>query len=257
MNSIFEIPTPFGWEFYVPAYALFSCIGLFLMMLLLYFRVRRMDMSFVDFLLMIIFMVVGVIIGSKFLFILTKIPDIIKDFSFKNTIIIVITSGFVFYGGLFGAILGLMAYSKFKKLQFGELADVVAPGMPLFHSWGRIGCFFAGCCYGKKADWGFALEVEPGILRIPIQLIESFLVFLIFALLLLIERKCQKHYNLLFWYLFLYSIVRIVTEVYRDDTIRGVWFGVSTSQWISLFMLLYLTIFRVCKREQIIHGILR
>ena len=52
-------------------------------------------------------------------------------------------------------------------------------GFAAFHMFGRIGCFFAGCCYGKEANWGFALENEPEILRIPIQLIESGCIFII------------------------------------------------------------------------------
>lgn len=221
------------------------------MMVFLYFREDCLNIQFKDFILEIAFMAAGVAIGSKFLFILTKIPDMIDNFSVKYVIVTIITSGFVFYGGLFGAIIGMLFFSKCKKIHFKELADTVAPGFPLFHMWGRIGCFFAGCCYGKKADWGFALESEPDVLRIPIQLIESFFLFLIFLSLLIIERRFQKHYNLLYLYLLLYSIIRIGTECFRGDAIRGTWMGISTSQWISLLLILYLLILRVQKREHI------
>lgn len=83
-----------------PAYALFAFVGLLFMMLLLYFRVERISMEFRTYLLMILCLAVGVGIGSKALFVVTKLPEIVNDFSFGNTLYIVITSGFVFYGGL-------------------------------------------------------------------------------------------------------------------------------------------------------------
>ena len=62
--------------------------------------------------------------------------------------------------------------------------NVITPGFAIFHVFGRMGCFFGGCCYGKIATWGIALYDEPGVLRIPIQLIESGCILLIFIVLL-------------------------------------------------------------------------
>lgn len=239
MNSIFEISTPFGWSFYVPAYALFSNIGLFLMMMFLYFRINRLSILFGDFLLEMIFMSIGVGIGSKTLFILTKIPDMVKYPSLKYVIETIITSGFVFYGGLFGAMLGTILFAKYKSIDIYMLMNIIIPGFPLFHMWGRIGCFFAGCCYGKPSSWGFSLEAEPNVLRIPIQLIESFFLFIIFIVLLFLEKRKTK-VSLTDVYLFMYAMTRFFLEFFRGDSIRGMWFSLSTSQWISIAIIIIL-----------------
>jgi len=226
--------------FHFPAYALFAFVGLLFFMLLLYFRIQQLQMDFHFFLLMIVFMAVGVGIGSKSLFVITKIPEIINDFSLARTLHIVITSGFVFYGGLFGAILGLYLFSRYNRLPFCMLSQIVTPGFPLFHFWGRIGCFFAGCCYGKEASWGIPLEKEPDITRIPIQLFEALCILMIFLLLLWVERFSKGKVPLLNVYLLTYALCRFILEFSRGDAVRGIWLGLSTSQWISLLILLVL-----------------
>ena len=218
----------------MPSYALFACIGLLCMMLLVYFRIQRIEIEFKKYLLLILCVAVGVGIGSKLLFIITKIPDIATDFTWQKTLQIIITSGFVFYGGLFGAIMGLYIFAKVSGLSFGMLANITVPSFPLFHMWGRIGCFFAGCCYGKEASWGIALESDPGVPRIPIQLIESGCNLGILLILLYLEKTKRDNGRLLYIYLCLYSICRLILEIFRGDVIRGIWAGVSTSQWISI-----------------------
>lgn len=225
------------FEISIPAYSLFAIIGLFTMMMIDYFRYDDKVLSFVEYMILIGFMIIGVGCGSKLLFIVTRIPEIINDFTWKKTIHIIITSGFVFYGGLMGAISGAYIFAiKYKKSPY-YILNLVAPGFAAFHVWGRIGCFFGGCCYGKAASWGVALYNEPGILRIPIQLIESACIFCIFLILLAIEKKGNRQASLIEVYLFLYAVCRFVLEFFRGDEIRGIWGGISTSQWISILLL--------------------
>ena len=126
--------------------------------------------------------------------------------------------------------------------------NVITPGFAIFHVFGRMGCFFGGCCYGKIATWGIALYDEPGVLRIPIQLIESGCILLIFIVLLYIDKKI-KNISLLSVYLAMYAICRFVLEFFRGDAIRGIWWGISTSQIISLLILLALLIRFIFKRK--------
>ena len=91
-------------EIQISSYALFASIGLFCMMMVIYIRNKRL--SFKEYLSFIGFMVLGAVIGSKILFVMTQIPDIIAHFSVKYMLHKVITSGFVFYGGMFGAVAG-------------------------------------------------------------------------------------------------------------------------------------------------------
>lgn len=247
MHPFFEINMG-KIELIIGAYALFACIGLFFFMILIYTRIDRLDISFEKFLLLILFLVIGVGIGSKLFFVLTKTGDIIKNFSIVYLFRTIVTSGFVFYGGLFGAIIGMWIYSKVFKISFSILANIITPGFSLFHAFGRIGCFFAGCCYGKIASWGFALENQPGVLRIPVQLIESFILILLTIFLLIINKKFQDRIMLLPIYLILYAICRFILEIYRGDTIRGFFIGVSTSQWISIFVIIGVCALYIKKR---------
>lgn len=229
---------------YVSSYGLFASIGLFAMMLISYFRNKKL--SFVEFLLLEILMVIGAVLGSKLMFIISQIPDIIMHFSIKYMAEKIITSGFVFYGGLFGAILGCIFFSKIKDMQKMELLNFVAPGYAIFHAFGRIGCFFAGCCYGKKADWGFALWDEPGVLRVPIQLIESIFLFGLAIVLLVRERRNKN--DIFKLYMLSYAIFRFIIEFWRGDMVRGIWGTFSTSQWISVFIIVVSFIFEIRMR---------
>lgn len=232
-------------EFKIPSYSLFAIIGLFCMMVTIYFRSESRNILFINLLLLYAMLVIGAGFGSKLLFILTKIPEIVKALNWKYTIYIIITSGFVFYGGLLGAILSLYIFSKIKQIPFIELGNMVAPGFAIFHAWGRIGCFFAGCCYGKAASWGVPLFDEPDVLRIPIQLIESLGIIIILCILLLYDWRKKEEINLLIIYLQLYSIFRFILEFFRGDIIRGIWAGLSTSQWISIFIVSYIVFYRI------------
>lgn len=206
-------------------------------MLFVYFRIQRLQLDFRDFLLMLLCMAVGVGLGSKALFVVTKLPEILNDFSIARTLYIVVTSGFVFYGGLAGAILGLYCFSRYKRQSFRALSQIVVPGFPLFHFWGRLGCFFAGCCYGKEASWGIPMAKEPDVPRIPVQLFEAGCILAIFLLLLWLERASKGEAPMLTVYLLTYALCRFILEFFRGDAVRGIWLGLSTSQWISLFIL--------------------
>ena len=176
-------------SFSLPAYSVFACIGLLFMMLFLYAKTQQIGVSFLRFLLLVGAMAAGVGIGSKVLFALTQIPEFLKEPTLRNLGEIIWTSGFVFYGGLFGAILAVKLYAKVFRLNGQTFLDQIAPAFLLFHFWGRIGCFFAGCCYGKPADWGIAMQQTPDVPRIPIQLIETGCLLVIFTGLLLLQRR--------------------------------------------------------------------
>lgn len=128
-------------SFSLPAYSVFACIGLLFMMLFLYAKTQQIGVSFLRFLLLVGAMAAGVGIGSKVLFALTQIPEFLKEPTLRNLGEIIWTSGFVFYGGLFGAILAVKLYAKVFRLNGQTFLDQIAPAFLLFHFWGRIGCF--------------------------------------------------------------------------------------------------------------------
>ncbi|MBE6695532.1 MAG: prolipoprotein diacylglyceryl transferase [Ruminococcaceae bacterium] len=198
---------------------------------------------------------IGAIIGSKLLFILVSLKQII---TFKIPFINLIKGGFVFYGGLLGGILGLYIYLKQYKLSKSDFFDIYAVALPFGHAFGRIGCFFAGCCYGVEYNGPFSVTYTEsygmtpvGVPLLPIQILEAFCLVWIFALLLIIYLTCNKKGVTSVVYLYLYPAVRFILEFLRGDKERGILRFLSFSQIISLFLIISLTIFLIKKSNEI------
>lgn len=148
-------------------------------------------------------------------------------------------NGFVFYGGLIGGITAGSVYARVRGWDVLAHLDIFAVAIPLFHVFGRIGCFFGGCCYGVEAAWGVTYTINPiaqanGVPRVPIQLIEAACNLVIFLVLLTLFRRGALPRRLIGVYGLLYGVVRFVDEFWRGDAYRGFLGPLSTSQWISL-----------------------
>jgi len=159
-------------------------------------------------------------------------------------------AGGVFYGGFLAALFFAIWYVRVQKLSFWKLADVLAPAVALGQSVGRLGCFSAGCDYGKPttAPWGvvftstFAHEVGGvplGVRLHPAQLYESFATLIIFGLLLWWFPKRKRDGDVFLGYVGLYAVARFTLEFLRGDEDRGFVFHhlLSTSQLIALLAL--------------------
>ena len=139
------------------------------------------------------------------------------------------TGGFVFYGGLLFACLYLYFYSLLsKKIHFFDYA-LFLPALALGHGIGRLGCFMVGCCYGKICLQDCLFP------RHPVQLYESFLLFVLGILLYFMEKRRKA---MICVYCLSYGVGRFLLEFLRDDEIRGLYYGFSTSQYISLLIIL-------------------
>jgi phosphatidylglycerol:prolipoprotein diacylglycerol transferase len=152
--------------------------------------------------------------------------------------------GSVFYGGLICGIIAALITIKVMKLPFYPMADLLTTLIPLFHCFGRIGCFLGGCCYGIPSEIGFTfrhsiVQAANGVNRFPVQLVEAaFNLSLFFVLFSLFKREKFRG-KLLFLYLSCYSVARFFLEYLRGDTVRGEWaIGLSTSQIISIALLI-------------------
>jgi phosphatidylglycerol:prolipoprotein diacylglycerol transferase len=153
--------------------------------------------------------------------------------------------GLVFYGGFIMAAAVAIWYLRRHSLPVWMVGDILAPSIALGHSIGRLGCFSAGCCYGKPADLPWAVTfTDPECLAItgvplhPSQLYESAASFAFF-LFLYAYRKRTTFVGQLFWiYVLGYSVIRFMLEFLRGDVQRGftelAGFHVSTSQAIGL-----------------------
>ena len=150
-------------------------------------------------------------------------------------------SGGVFYGGLIGGLLAAGLYVRKYKLDFRDLTDIVVPSVLLFHACGRVGCFFAGCCYGVEAPWGIvftqSIGAPNGVPLVPVQLFEAGFNLLLMAAMLILKPERKRPGLLLPLYLMAYAAARFTLEFFRGDAGRGVLL-LSTSQWISLLVIL-------------------
>ena len=126
----------------------------------------------------------------------------------------------VYYGGLYGALISgrLLVKQKFISLEMYKTYLICS--IPLFHAISRCGCFFSGCCYGKIF----------GNIQIPVQLLESMCELIIFLIIYFMDEKNNK----LAYYLVLYGIARFFLEFLRGDIERGIIYGISISQWLSI-----------------------
>ena len=124
--------------------------------------------------------VIGGFGGAKLLYLITQLPAILKDPSLLKDA----RNGFVVYGGIIGGILAAWLYCKVAKLKFMKYFDLVMPSVALAQGFGRIGCFLAGCCYGKETNSAFHIIFHDSayapnnVPLIPTQLISSGLDFL-------------------------------------------------------------------------------
>lgn len=181
------------------------------------------------------FAAIGMGVGSKVLFFLTQIPDFMSDVSVKTVFKRLLTSGFVYYGGIYGAIVGTYIAIKVLNLKADKTWNFIVPLFVLFHAFGRIGCFMGGCCYGIPWKYGIAMQATSEIPRFPTQLLESAIEFMLFAIMLFKEKKESSKSNFLEFYMMTYAFCRFFVEFLRGDQVRGIWFGgLSTSQYIAI-----------------------
>lgn len=168
--------------------------------------------------------------------------------------ILSIFGGSVFYGGLFGILLTSWIYRKKRRLS-RRYSDAVSIGVPVFHTFGRIGCFLGGCCYGVKCELGFVYHYSlapdaNGVRRFPVQLLEAVFNLCLAYVLYRLFRKKKLEGKLINVYLYAYPGFRFLDEFLRGDTYRGLWWGLSTSQWVSLFIILGNTAYLLLSRRK-------
>ena len=182
------------------------------------------------------------LVGSKALMVVTEWSDYGGDWR-RMLSFDFLRSGGVFYGGLLAAVLASILLMRHWKLPWPKTADAFAPGIAVGHAIGRMGCFSAGCCWGKptsswlgvhfteKANELTGVPIDTAL--VPTQLIEAFANLLIFVFLLWLTRRRKFEGQIIYAYLMVYSVARFTIEFWRDDPRNGL-LGLSTSQLIAI-----------------------
>lgn len=179
--------------------------------------------------------ILGMLVGSRVLYYLVCIREVLENpsvlWDFQN--------GYVVYGGIISGVLFSYLYCKRKQVPFLEYFDLVMPAVSVAQGFGRIGCFFAGCCYGREtASWFHIIYTHSqfapnNVPLIPTQLISSVGNFVIAGILLWYSKKSKTTGMVGAMYLVLYSVGRFFIEIFRNDY-RGSVGSFSTSQWIAI-----------------------
>ncbi|MSP60070.1 MAG: prolipoprotein diacylglyceryl transferase [Myxococcales bacterium] len=148
--------------------------------------------------------------------------------------------GLVFYGGLAGALLAGLFYTRRHGMSFFASADLVTPSLAIGHAIGRIGCFLAGCCFGRPTGSPLAVHFPPEALAFqemvargllpasagctpglhPTQLYEAAGELAIFVLLVVVQRRKRPAGHLFVLWMGLYALLRAAIEIFRGDQAR-------------------------------------
>ncbi|MDH5542530.1 MAG: prolipoprotein diacylglyceryl transferase [Nitrospinota bacterium] len=186
--------------------------------------------------------IVAALIGSRLLYVIVEWESYISR---PLNVFKVWEGGLVFYGGFIGAALTGFWFVRKEKLHPWKMADLAAPSIALGHSIGRLGCLFAGCCYGGPTDsWIGITFTDPmaiapkGIALYPTQLFESFVEFSIFLVLIAVRPHKKFHGQLFLMWMFLYALGRFIVEFFRGDDRGAFMFGFSPSQSIAIAVFL-------------------
>lgn len=229
-------------SFTVFTYGLFVALGFISLMSVTryYFKALSISQNEVNNIFLVGFF--SALIGARLMYISlnwgafkTNVPDIFKVWN----------GGLVFFGGFVFTVPVVVIYLKLKNMDIWQTADILSPGLALGHAFGRIGCFFAGCCYGKECHMPIAaFFTHPKTLAPlniglhPTQLYEAVSNFILFFILAWLMKIKKKQGTVFLVYMILYSMDRMIIEFFRGD-IRGYFFFdfISISQGIAVLVL--------------------
>ncbi|MFH0810021.1 MAG: prolipoprotein diacylglyceryl transferase [Pseudomonadota bacterium] len=189
------------------------------------------------------YIIAAAIIGSRLFYVAVNWPE----FSGHPLDVFKIwRGGLVFYGGLLAAAPVALIHVRRHGLGVATMADVLAPSLALGQSFGRLGCFFAGCCYGRTSSspWPSVCFSNPETLAPqnvplhPTQLYDSALMLVIFGLLMISRRYKRFDGQMALTYLLLFTPERVLLEELRADTYKTLFGG-----WLSLTQLISVCLF--------------
>jgi phosphatidylglycerol:prolipoprotein diacylglycerol transferase len=198
---------------------------------------------------------IGAILGARLFYVFLS-PDRFLDNPLE--ILMFWKGGLVFSGGLVGGTLLGVLYGIRKKQPILRWMDCIAPAVALGQSLGRLGCFCAGCCYGKPTTmpWGVTFTnpvclAPTGVALHPTQLYHAGSVFLIFLVLLAVRSRFSAPGRRTGLFLVLFAAARVVIEQFRADFrghVGGFLEGVTPTQ-ITALAFFVLGMYLLCRKS--------
>jgi phosphatidylglycerol---prolipoprotein diacylglyceryl transferase len=231
-------------SFFIPTYGVLVALGFLLGLTVTMRLARRAGLASEKVVNLAVYCAMAGIVGAKLFMFLFDLPTYLNNPGEIFTLETLQAAG-VFHGGLIAALIFAVWYIRKQALPLFRTMDCFAPGIALGQAVGRLGCFAAGCCWGKECSlpWGvrfrsdFAAPVPLGKTLHPAQLYESAADFLIFAFLYRrFQSSSAKPGETIGLYLVLYSIARFIIEFFREHE-QSLVGGLSLTQWIALGLL--------------------
>lgn len=208
-------------SFTLHTYGLCIALGALLGILFVSHEAKREGLNQQILLDLVFYLLIAAIIGSRVFYIIVN-PGYYLNHPHEMPMIW--RGGLVFYGGFIAALPVCYLYLKKHRLPFLKTCDILAPGLAIGECMGRIGCFFAGCCYGKPTDlpWGVTFThpnslAQLGVSLHPTQLYTSAHALLTFIVLVSFRRLKPAAGQTVFLYMLLYALGRLIIEPFRGD----------------------------------------
>ena len=239
----------------IPAYGTFMLLG----MLAGWMVVRKLgprvdpDLDWSD---LFLGLLISGILGAKVLHLIVEIPELRAG---QVTFWQVFMSGGIWLGAvLFGLAYAWSFFRRHPGLNAGAVLNVMFTAVPLGHIFGRLGCFFAGCCYGGRCDLPWAVTYTNqlaarfsgtplGVGLHPTPLYEVTAEAFNFTVCLLLWKRRPAPGLIVVTWMGLYGAQRFFIEFLRGDP-RGGWWLLSTSQWISVTMVVGALVWLMSRR---------
>ncbi len=228
----------------IHTYGFMMALGVATGLWFIYAQAKKRELPAVKIIDMAFYTILISLIGAKLVLFLGNASYYTR---YPSELLALARSGGVFQGGLIAGLVFALWYLHKHRIPTWKAADVVAPAIALGHGFGRIGCFSAGCCYGRACSTPlgvtFTSEYAHNLTGIPIhtplhpvQLYESALNFLNFVILFVILKRKKMDGIVFSFYIINYSLIRYFTEFYRGDHSDKIILIDKTSPYLSLTM---------------------
>ncbi|MDR1195195.1 MAG: prolipoprotein diacylglyceryl transferase [Endomicrobium sp.] len=238
--------------FVINAYTFFMICGFWIAFVYAMLILKSVKIKFLsenDPFYILICLLFSSIFGAKAAFLIAERPDIF--FANPLSLFKIWESGFIYYGGIIGASLCIILYSKIRRIPIKFLCDTFAPTLPINVFFIRTGCLFAGCCYGRETLLPWGMKSGTDILRHPTQIYEMIGAAVLFLFLHFYNKKHFGEGKILPLYFIGYAAIRFIVEFFRGDERGGYFLSMSVSQNISIlaFAAALITIYAINKKN--------
>ena len=175
----------------IPLYGIMLLISISTGLFLIYKSLKKSKYKKDQIMALMLYMFLGIVFGAKYFTYFTNFSRYKSNFNFMQI-------GFSSYGAVIGVIIVFVLYSKQFKKSFMELLLIMLPPIPLMYAIGKIGCFFAGCCYGIEYNgifnivYKYSVSAPNNVKLFPVQLAEAIVFILIFVFIQIMKNKVSS-----------------------------------------------------------------